>query len=157
MSLPDNWLAGQSFTAAAENAVELAANTSTNLLNGTNTGAILNNPVINGYTEGESALGIVGSNVTLTIATATLITATLTASALTTFAMPAVTAGKSTSFTMILKQAATTGNGTAVFTGVHWNSLGTPTITPTAGRADILSFVSDGVEWYGSYTQGYIP
>jgi hypothetical protein len=56
-----------------------------------------------------------------------------------------------------LKQAATTGNGTATFTGVKWNSAGAPTITATAGKMDILTFVSDGTNWYGSYSQGYTP
>lgn len=155
MSLPDNWTTGSSFTAAAENAVELAVNTTTNLLNGTNSGATLKNPTITGYVESVVALGVIGSAVTLSLASGTMITATLTASALTTFTMPAAVAGKS--FVLLLKQAATTGNGTAAFTGVKWNSIGAPTITPTAAKMDVLSFVSDGTDWYGSYSQGYTP
>ena len=31
------------------------------------------------------------------------------------------------------------------------------TITATAGKMDILSFFSDGTNWYGSYSQGYTP
>jgi hypothetical protein len=69
--------------------------------------------------------------------------------------MPTATAGKS--FILLLKQAASTGNGTATFTGVKYSSVGAPTITATAGKMDILSFVSDGTNWYGSYSQGYTP
>jgi hypothetical protein len=61
------------------------------------------------------------------------------------------------SFMLLLKQAAATGNGTATFTSVKWNGTGAPTITATAGKMDILSFVSDGTNWYGSFTQGYTP
>jgi hypothetical protein len=32
-----------------------------------------------------------------------------------------------------------------------------PTITATANRMDILTFVADGANWYGNYAQGYIP
>jgi len=69
--------------------------------------------------------------------------------------MPTATAGKS--FILLLKQAATTGGGTATFTGVKFNVVGTPTMTATAGRMDIFSFVSDGTNWYGSASQGYTP
>ena len=82
-------------------------------------------------------------------------TATLTASTACTFTMPTATAGKS--FILLLKQAAATGNGTATFTGVKFSVAGAPTITATAGKMDILSFVADGTNWYGSYTQGYTP
>jgi hypothetical protein len=69
--------------------------------------------------------------------------------------MPTATAGKS--FVLLLKQAASTGNGTATFTGVKWNVAGTPTVTATAGKMDIFTFVADGTNWYGSYSQGYTP
>jgi hypothetical protein len=85
----------------------------------------------------------------------TIQTATLTASTACTFTMPTATAGKS--FVLLLKQAATTGNGTATFTGVKWNNVGAPTITATAGKMDILTFVADGTNWYGSFSQGYTP
>jgi hypothetical protein len=163
MSLPDDWTTGESFTAPAENAVEAAVNANTAAIAAyptavvTETNKTLVGALFSGYFESILALGVVGSTVTLSIATATVITATLTASSLTTFTMPAVTAGKSQSFAVLLKQAPTTGLGTAVFTAVHWNAVGAPTITPTAGKMDKLIFVSDGVEWYGSYDQGYTP
>jgi hypothetical protein len=107
------------------------------------------------YTETVTAVGTVITTSTLSIAAGTVLTATLTASTACTFTMPTATAGKS--FILLLKQAATTGNGTATFTSVKWNSAGAPTITATAGKMDILTFVADGTNWYGSYSQGYTP
>lgn len=107
------------------------------------------------YTEAVVAVGTVTTTSTLSLATGTVITATLTASTACTFTMPTATAGKS--FILLLKQAASTGNGTATFTSVKWPTAGAPTITATAGKMDILSFVSDGTNWYGSYVQGYTP
>jgi hypothetical protein len=40
---------------------------------------------------------------------------------------------------------------------VKYNVAGTPTMTATAGKMDIFSFVSDGANWYGSVSQGYTP
>ena len=72
------------------------------------------------------------------------------------------TAAAGKSFTLLLKQAAATGNGTAVFqhadtTAVKWAESTAPTITATAGTMDILSFVSDGTKWYGSFVQNFTP
>jgi hypothetical protein len=107
------------------------------------------------YTEGVVAIGTVTTSHTFTLANGTVQTATLTASTACTFTMPTATAGKS--FILLLKQAASTGNGTATFTNVKWGTAGAPTITATAGKMDILSFVSDGTNWYGSIQQGYTP
>lgn len=115
----------------------------------------LTNPTVSAYTETVVALGTVTSSATISIASGTIITATLTASTACTFTMPTATAGKS--FTLLLKQAAATGNGTATFTGVKWASAGAPTITATAGKMDILTFIADGTNWYGTYVQGYTP
>lgn len=110
-------------------------------------------PVVNGYTEGVTAIGTVTSSNTLSISSGTVLTATLTASTACTFTMPSASAGKS--FVLLLKQPASTGNGSAAFTGVKWASAGAPTITVAAGKMDILSFISDGTNWYGSYVQGF--
>jgi hypothetical protein len=107
------------------------------------------------YTEGVVAIGTVTASNTLSLANGSFQTATLTASTACTFTMPTATAGKS--FILLLKQAASTGNGTATFTNVKWGTAGAPTITATAGKMDILSFVSDGTNWYGSIQQGYTP
>jgi molybdopterin-binding protein len=115
----------------------------------------LTNPTVSAYTETVVALGTVTSSATIAISSGTVITATLTASTACTFTMPTATAGKS--FVLLLKQAASTGNGTATFTGVKWPTAGAPTITATAGRMDILTFIADGTNWYGTYVQGYTP
>jgi hypothetical protein len=107
------------------------------------------------YTEGVVSIGTVTTTNTISLATGTFQTATLTASTACVFTMPAVTSGAS--FVLLLKQAATTGNGTATFTSVKWGTAGAPTITATAAKMDILSFMSDGTNWYGSITQGYTP
>lgn len=119
------------------------------------TSKTLTNPSINNYTEGVVAIGTVTSSHTFSLTNGTLQTATLTASTACTFTMPTATAGKS--FIVLLKQAASTGNGTATFTGVKWSGGTSPTITATAGKMDILSFVSDGTNWYGNAVQNYTP
>jgi hypothetical protein len=115
----------------------------------------LTNPTVTNYTESVVPIGTVTTTNTIALTSGTVQTATLTASTACTFTMPTATAGKS--FILLLKQAAATGNGTATFTGVKWGTAGAPTITATAGKMDILSFVSDGTNWYGSITQGYTP
>jgi hypothetical protein len=125
-------------------------NTTNNLTNKTVT-----NPTITNYIESVVAIGTVTTSNTISLTSGTVQTATLTASTACTFTMPTATAGKS--FILLLKQAASTGNGTATFTGVKWGTSGAPTITATAGKMDILSFVSDGTNWYGSAAQGYTP
>ena len=123
-----------------------------NDLTQTLTAKTLTNPTVTNYVESVVAIGTVTSSNTLALTNGTVQTATLTASTACTFTMPTATAGKS--FILLLKQAASTGNGTATFTSVKWGTAGAPTITATAGKMDILSFVSDGTNWYGSIVQG---
>ena len=119
------------------------------------TSPTVNNPTVTNYVESVVAIGTVTTTNTIALTNGTVQTATLTASTACTFTMPTATAGKS--FVLLLKQAATTGNGTATFTGVKWGTAGAPTITATAGKMDILTFVADGTNWYGSAAQGYTP
>jgi hypothetical protein len=119
------------------------------------TSPTVNNPTITNYVESVVAIGTVTSTNTIALTNGTIQTATLTASTACTFTMPTATAGKS--FTLLLKQAASTGNGTATFTSVKWGTAGAPTITATAGKMDILTFVADGTNWYGSVAAGYTP
>ena len=128
-----------------------------NLLIGTSTSPAGSKELVLGgdYIEAVVAIGTVTTTNTISLANGTLQTATLTASTACTFTMPTAIAGKS--FTLLLKQAASTGNGTATFTSVKWGTAGAPTITATAGKMDILTFVSDGTNWYGSIAQGYTP
>jgi len=119
------------------------------------TSPTVNNPTVTNYVESVVAIGTVTSSSTLSLTSGTVQTATLTASTACTFTMPTATAGKS--FVLLLKQAASTGNGTATFTSVKWGTAGAPTITATAGKMDILTFIADGTNWYGSIAQGYTP
>ena len=119
------------------------------------TSKTLTNPTVTNYVESVVAIGTVTSSHTLSLTNGTVQTATLTASTACTFTMPTATAGKS--FILLLKQAAATGNGTATFTGVKFGTAGAPTITAAAGKMDILTFVADGTNWYGSIAQGYTP
>ena len=120
------------------------------------TNKTLTNPTVTNYVESVVAIGTVSSAHTLVLTSGTVQTATLTASTACTFTMPTATAGKS--FILLLKQAASTGNGTATFTGVKYSAVaGTPTVTATAGKMDIFSFVADGTNWYGNVVQGFTP
>jgi hypothetical protein len=105
------------------------------------------------YTETITASGTVGASATLAITAGTILTATLTSATACTFTMPTATAGKS--FTLLLKQPASGTATTATFTGVKWGSIGAPTITATVGKLDILAFIADGTNWYGTASQGY--
>jgi hypothetical protein len=117
--------------------------------------SVTGNTTVAAIAETAVALGTVTTTATISITAGTLITATLTASTACTFTMPSAAAGKS--FTLLLKQAAATGNGTATFTSVKWPAGTAPTITATAGRMDLLTFVSDGTNWYGSAAQNFTP
>ena len=113
------------------------------------------NTTVTSYVEAVVAIGTVTTSSTIVLTNGTVQTATLTASTACTFTMPTNVAGKS--FVLLLKQAASTGNGTATFTGVKFGTAGAPTITATAGKMDILTFIADGTNWYGSISQGYTP
>ena len=122
------------------------------LTNKTLTTPTLTNPTVTNYVESVVAIGNTGTSQTIALTNGTVQTATLTGNC--TFTMPTIVAGKS--FILLLRQDGT-GNRTATFTGVKWSDLGTPTITTTANKMDILSFVADSTNWYGNITQGYTP
>jgi len=116
------------------------------------TNKTLTNPTVTNYVETLQAVGTVGATSTLALTTGTVLTATLTASTPCTFTMPTATAGKS--FILKLIQASS-GMTTATFTSVKWPGGTAPTITATASAVDILSFVSDGTNWYGTFAQAF--
>jgi len=141
---PNDYLANTSVTIG--NTSIALGNTSSGLGNVT-----LSNSTVTNYTESVVAIGNTGTSQTLSLTSGTVLTATLTGNC--TFTMPTATAGKS--FVLLLKTGA--GSFTGTFTSVKFNSAGAPTITATASKMDILTFISDGVNWYGSYSQGYTP
>jgi hypothetical protein len=132
---------GTSYTTSGSGTVVALNNTPT-----------LTNPTITNYVETLQAVGTVGSTSTLSLTSGTVLTATLTASTPCTFTMPTATAGKS--FILKLTQASS-GMTTATFTSVKWPSGTAPTITATASAVDIISFVSDGTNWYGTAAQAF--
>ena len=115
-------------------------------------GSVLNidgNLVFDSFTESLTNNGSSGSGVILSLSSGTVHTCTLTNNC--TFTMPSSTAGKS--FTLFLNTGS--GNYTASFSGVLWSDNAPPTITSLSNKIDILSFISDGTYWYGSYSQNY--
>ena len=111
----------------------------------------MTNTTVTNYTESVVAIGNSGTSQTLSLTNGTVQTVTLTGNC--TFTMPTATAGKS--FILIVVQDGT-GGRTATFTSVKWPNGAAPTITTTAttGR-DILTFVADGTNWYGTFAQNF--
>ena len=105
--------------------------------------------IVTGYKETHTDNGNTGTAQTIDISSSTLQTYTLTGNC--TFTMPTAEAGRS--FTVFVKTGA--GSFTATFTGAKFPSNTAPTITTTASRMDILTFYSDGTNWYGSIQQEY--
>ena len=107
------------------------------------------NTTVTNYTESVVAIGNSSTAQTLSLTTGTVQTVTMTGNC--TFTMPTATAGKS--FILIVNTGA--GSFTGTFTSVKWPSNTAPTLTTTASRWDILTFVADGTNWYGNYAQAY--
>ena len=120
--------------------------TGTQSFSGTTT---LTNPTVTNYVESVVAIGNSSTAKTISLTSGTVQTCTLTGNC--TFTMPTAVAGKS--FILILSTGA--GSFTATFTSVKWPANTAPTITTTASRWDILTFVSDGTNWYGNFAQAY--
>jgi len=144
-TFPNNYLSNSSVTLG--NTALTLGSTVTSVGNAT-----VANVTVTNYIETLQAVGTVGATSTLSLTTGTVLTATLTASTPCTFTMPTATAGKS--FILKLIQAST-GMTTATFTSVKWPGGTAPTITATASAVDILSFVSDGTNWYGTFAQAF--
>jgi len=115
------------------------------------TSPTINNPTVTNYVESVVAIGNSGTSQTLSLTNGTVQTVTMTGNC--TFTMPTATAGKS--FILIAVQDGT-GSRTATFTSVKFAGGVAPTLTTTAttGR-DILTFVADGTNWYGTYAQAF--
>ena len=113
------------------------------------TNKTLTNPTVTNYVESVVAIGNSSTAQALSLTNGTVQTVTMTGNC--TFTMPTATAGKS--FILIVNTGA--GSFTGTFTSVKWPSNTAPTLTTTASRWDILTFVSDGTNWYGNYAQAY--
>lgn len=113
------------------------------------TNKTLTNPTVTNYLESVVAIGNSGTSQTLSLTNGTVQTVTMTGNC--TFTMPTATAGKS--FILIVSTGA--GSYTGTFTSVKWPSAIAPTLTTTASRWDILTFVADGTNWYGNSAQAY--
>jgi hypothetical protein len=107
------------------------------------------NTTVTNYTETVVVIGNSGTSQTLSLTNGTVQTVTMTGNC--TFTMPTATAGKS--FILIINTGA--GSYTGTFTSVKWPSATAPTLTTTASRWDILTFVADGTNWYGNSAQAY--
>ncbi len=105
--------------------------------------------IVKGYKETHTDNGNTGTAQTIDISSSTLQTYTLTGNC--TFTMPTAEAGRS--FTMFLKTGA--GSFSATFTGVKFPLNAAPTITTDANRMDLITFYSDGTNWYGNIQQEY--
>jgi len=113
------------------------------------TNKTLTNPTVTNYLESVVAIGNSGTSKTLDLTNGTVQTVTMTGNC--TFTMPTATAGKS--FILIVSTGA--GSFTGTFTGVKWINGIAPTLTTTASRWDILTFFSDGTNWYGTTAQAF--
>ena len=116
------------------------------------TNKTLTNPTVTNYTETPFSANS-STAITLALTNGTVQIITLTGNA--TITMPTAVSGKS--FIMFLKQDAT-GSRTVTWSTVKWAANTAPTITSTASRQDILSFFSDGTNWFGVVVgQNYTP
>ena len=141
-TFPNSFLANS--TATLGNATVTLGSTTSTVGNLT-----LTQPTVTNYIESQVAIGNSGTAQTISLSSGTVQTVTLTGNC--TFTMPTAANGKS--FILILNTGA--GSFTSTFTSVKWPANTAPTITTTASRWDIISFVSDGTNWYGNFAQGY--
>jgi hypothetical protein len=119
--------------------------TSVDAGNLTGTVALARLPIV---LEQTATVGNSGTSTTLALTTGSVQTVTLNGNC--TFTMPSATAGAS--ITLILTQG---GTFTATFTSVLWAGGTAPTITATSNKRDILVFVSDGTNWFGTAAQNF--
>lgn len=150
-------------TAGTGAAEEISAGTGLSLASGslaaevsltnsvTLTNKTLTNPTVTNYVETPYSANS-STAITIDLANGTVQIITLTGSP--TITMPTAVSGKS--FVMLLKTG--TGSYTVTWTTVKWAGGTAPTITSTASRMDMLSFFSDGTNWYGCVLgQNYTP
>ena len=89
---------------------------------------------------------VVNSTYTVDLSTGTLFDVTLNANC--TYTFPAVATSRGKQFTIFQTQG-TTPRAVVWPTSVKWPGDVVPTITATANKIDIFSFVCDGTRWFG--------
>lgn len=149
-------------TAATVTGAAQANITSTGTLTGlTMGGAIamadnaITTPEFTDYAETVNAIGDTAASQSIDITLGNVHTCTLAVGTTTfTFDNPAVT-GKGCSFTLITTQDATGSRGITWPASVDWAAATAPTLTTTANRTDIFTFVTynAGTNWIG-FTAG---
>ena len=149
-------------TAATVTGAAQANITSTGTLTGlTMGGAIamadnaITTPEFTDYAETVNAIGDTAASQSIDITLGNVHTCTLAVGTTTfTFDNPAVT-GKGCSFTLITTQDATGSRGITWPASVDWSAATAPTLTATANRTDIFTFVTynGGTNWIG-FTAG---
>jgi hypothetical protein len=141
-AFPNNFLANS--TATLGNATITLGGTTSSVGN-----LAVANVTVTDYIESQVNIGNSSTTQTISLSNGTVQTVTLTGNC--TFTMPTVASSKS--FILLLKSGA--GGFTATFTSAKWTANTAPTITTTASRMDVLTFISDGTSWYGNYAQNY--
>lgn len=143
----------------AETALPTEENLETAILNTLSTNNVAFKNIENTYTEAQTfEKGLLSKSevrevpiktsisgaYTISISNGSLFDLTLVGDC--TFTFPEPTAGRQ--FTLILKQDAT-GNRIITWPTISWPADTIPTLTTTANKTDIFSFISDGTYWLG--------
>jgi hypothetical protein len=119
----------------------------------------ITNPTITNYVETYFTVTGFTSTVTLNLANGTVQSLTLVSATALTITLPTAST-PSQSFILMIRQPASGTATTATFAAsppVKWPGGTAPTITATLGRMDIITFVSDGTNWYASFVQNFTP
>lgn len=128
--------AGKPVSTATQTALNLKAPIATPSFTGTAT--------FQGVRESQASASS-GSAYTVSVTAASVLDLTLTANCTLTF--PSPTSGSQ--FTLLLKQDGTGSRTVTWPAAVRWPSGTAPTLTPTAGKTDVIGFLSDGTYWLG--------
>ena len=125
----------------------------------TSSSPAITKPTITNYVETYYTVSGFTSTVTLDLANGTVQSLTLVSATALTITLPTAST-PSQSFILMIRQPASGTATTATFAAsppVKWPGGTAPTITATLGRMDIITFVSDGTNWYASFVQNFTP
>jgi hypothetical protein len=116
---------------------------------------------VNGVTSSTSfkdtaVSAAIGSSYAVNLASGSTFILTLQSGTPATISLPTPSVGQS--FIVFIKQPSSGSPTTATFSAspsVKWSGGSAPTITATLNKTDIISFVTDGGGWYGSFAQNF--